>query len=184
MKLSRLAMLPAVLAALTIPAASVAVPGPIEPSDVDDPLPTYAVRNYEPLSRRVGETYGWMQLSNHSLVFSGLNGHMELQLWGIEPEKETDELSGAHIFHVINAKAFVEANKDNPDFSCNPPNWFIVHKVNNDYPYTVPGEVLVILLDADDIFEISWNKNLCTKMIFLIDTAKEYPFPTGAIPRR
>jgi len=177
-------MLPAVLAALTIPAASVAVPGPIQPSDGDDPMPTYAVRKYEPISNRTEETYGWMLLSDHSVAFSRLDSRMELQLWGIEPDKPTDELSGAQIYHVVNAKEFFEANEGTA-FCSNPANWFIVSKVKNQYPYAVPGEVRIFLFYVDDILQFSWNKpHVCTEMTYLIDTAKEYPSLTGAIPRR
>jgi hypothetical protein len=175
MNVRRKSILISLAVALVAPSSAIAaVPFPL-----NDPMPTTEIRGYTPWSHGTDYILGQMNLSSRYASFSQLKGHMDLKLWGVEPYKETDDLSGAQIFHVLNGKEFFEKNKRPNSFCPSQVNWLVIHKMNDPYPYAVPEEVRIFLLEADDIFQLNWNKHLCSAHTYLLDTFKEYPHLPG-----
>jgi len=148
------------------------------PFPLNDPMPTSETRSYAAWSRDSDFLFGKMKLSNKYASFSRLQGHMDLKLWGVEPYKQDDLLSGAQIFHIENAKDFFQMNKGLNGFCMSQPNWLVISKVKHTYPYAVPEEVVIFLLTVDDIFQLNWNKHDCSEDTYLLEPFKEYPhFP-------
>jgi hypothetical protein len=102
--------------------------------------------HYFPVSRAV-TSWGELQLSHRSLRFDAFDGEMKLHYVGTMPEVAGEELGGATVYRVTNAKRFFSRNREREAFCDEPPRWLLVNSRNGAPAWSDEIWVAVLTLE-------------------------------------
>lgn len=102
--------------------------------------------HYVPLSRAM-TSWGELQLSHRTLRLDALDGEMKLDYAGVMPEQAGEELSGAAVYRVTNAKAYFSQNRQHEEFCEEPPRWLLVNSRNGAPAWSDEIWVAVLTLE-------------------------------------
>jgi hypothetical protein len=106
-----------------------------------------AGEHYVPISRAV-TAWGELQLSHRSLRLDALEGEMKLDYVGVMPEVAGEELGGATVYRVTNARKYFSQNRERQQFCSEAPRWLLVNSRNGAPAWS--DEIWVAMLTLDD----------------------------------
>jgi hypothetical protein len=102
--------------------------------------------HYFPISRAV-TPWGELQLSHQRLRLDAFQGEMKLVYVGVMPELAGEELGGAAVYRVTNARKYFTQNRDRAPLCSEPPKWLLVNSRNGAPAWSDEIWVAVLTLD-------------------------------------
>jgi hypothetical protein len=102
--------------------------------------------HYFPISRAM-TAWGQLQLSHQRVRLDALEGEMKLDYAGVMPELAGEELGGAAVYRVTNAKQYFSRNREREQFCDEPPRWLLVNSRNGAPAWSDEIWVAVLTLE-------------------------------------